>query len=156
MAFQMQRRLDNHRRSRGAGNHMGVGEVDGTPLGVAGEVAGQDGEIEVGGEGTTRAVTGEADPLTGRDRVNEDRHQVNVVGAEEVLQNVGSLPEEALRGPGLLPGEVEGRAGGGRREGGGRTEGGGEMRTRRTTTCWRAATLCPPTMGTRRAGGRSC
>ena len=118
--------------------------------------AGQDGEIEVGGEGTTRAVTGGAGLVTGRDRVNEDRHQVNVVGAEEVLQNVGSLPEEALRGPGLLPGEVEGRAGGGRREGGGRTEGGGEMRTRRTTTCWRAATLCPPTMGTRRAGGRSC
>ena len=51
---------------------------------------------------------------------------------------------------------VEGRVGGGRREGGGRTEGGGEMRTRRTTTCWRAATLCPPTMGTRRGGGRSC
>ena len=80
--------------------------------------AGQDGETEVGGEGTTRAMTGGADPLTGKDRVNEDRHQVNTVALEEVLQIVGSLPEEALRGPGLLPGEVEGRVEGGRREGG--------------------------------------
>ena len=71
------------------------------------------------GESTRRAVTGGADPLTGRDRVNEDRHQVNMVAVEEVLQNVGSLPEEALKGPGLLPGVVEGRVGGGRREGGG-------------------------------------
>ena len=70
--------------------------------------AGQDGEIEVGGEGTMRAVTGGADPLTGRDRVNEDRHQVNTVGAEEALQNVGSLRRGFEGGPGLFPGMVEG------------------------------------------------
>ena len=44
------------------------------------------------GESTRRAVTGGADPLTGRDWVDGDRHQVNTVGgAEEVLQDVGSL-----------------------------------------------------------------
>ena len=152
-------REDGQRRGMIGGGREEIGKTtDGLEVNkMIGRVrAGQDGEIEVGGEGTMRAMTGGADPLTGRDQVNGDRHQVNTVAVEEVLQNVGSLPEEALRGPGLLPGEVEGRVEGGKKEGGGRTEGGGEMRTRRTTTCWRAATLCPPTMGTRRGGGRSC
>ena len=34
----------------------------------------------MGGESTRRAVTGGADPLTGRDWVDGDRHQVNTVG----------------------------------------------------------------------------
>ena len=44
------------------------------------------------GESAGRAVTRGADLLTGRDRVDGDRYQVNTVGgAEEVLQDVGSL-----------------------------------------------------------------
>ena len=75
------------------------------------------------GESTRRAVTGGADPLTGRDRVNEDRRQVNTVAAEEVLQNVGSL-RRGFEGTRPLPR-------GGRREGRGREE----RRRRGTTTC---------------------
>ena len=80
------------------------------------------------GESTRRAVTGGADPLTGRDWVDGDRHQVNTVGGQRRFCRTWGASEEALRGPGPFPGVVEGRVGGGRREGGGRTEGGGGRR----------------------------
>ena len=57
--------------------------------------ADEDGEIKVRGESTRRAVTGGADPLTERDRVVGDRHQVNTVGGRRGFAERGE-PQKRL------------------------------------------------------------